>query len=248
MVAASPIALITGASGGIGRACAQALAEQGCAVALQFNQGASRAEETALAIRANGGSAELFQSDLSIPESAALLVDEVAERLGGPTILLHAAGILSEQPLLFTKPEAFQFQLQLHALAALELSQRMARYLRKSSSGRLVFIGSLAGAIGLGNGAAYAAAKGALHGLARSLALEIARWGATANVIAPGYIETEMLTGQDEKRRAAQLEAIPLKRYGRAEEVAALAAYLCSPAGAYLTGQVLLMDGGLSLE
>lgn len=216
-------------------------------MAIQYRSHAEEARQVVAELTAAGHRAQAFAADLAQPGGAARLVDAVAEQLGGPTILVHAAGGMVEKPVTFTKAEEWQALLELHALSAFALSKAMLRYARKVPDGRLVFIGSLAGVAGLGNGAAYAASKGALSGLAKTLALECARWGATVNVIAPGYVETPMTAHHDEKRRAKLCEAVPLGRYGYPEEVAALAGFLCSPQAAYLTGQVLVLDGGLSL-
>lgn len=244
---AARVALVTGASRGIGKACALELARAGWTVALQYKARAAEADAVAAEIATRQGSAQAFAADLAQPGAAGALVDAVAGKLGGPIALVHAAGAMSEKPMAFVKPEDWTAQLELHALTAHTLAQALLRHVRKSDAGRFVFIGSLAGAVGLGNAAAYAASKGTLAGLAKSLALECARWQATANVIAPGYVETEMTAHHDAERKAVMTAGIPLGRYGNPEEVAALAAYLCSPAAAYLTGQVLVMDGGMSL-
>lgn len=241
------VALVTGGSRGIGRACTETLAAQGWAVALQYKSNAAEANVAVQKIQNAGGRAHSFAADLSRPDEAARLVDAVAKTLGGPVALVHAAGAMAEKPMAFAKPEEWSAQLELHALSAYALAQALLPFVRKSGAGRFVFIGSLAGIVGLGNAAAYAASKGALTGLAKSLALECARWGATANVIAPGYVETAMTAHHDEERKNAATAAIPLRRYGTADEVGALAAFLCSREAGYVTGQAIVMDGGMSL-
>jgi 3-oxoacyl-[acyl-carrier protein] reductase len=243
--ATPPIALVTGASRGIGRACAEALAAQGFSLALQYRDKAAEANELAAKL---GNSAQSFQGDLSQPGAAAQLVEKVEQAMGGPSVLVHAAGAIVEKPLMFLKPEEWAAQLELHAVSAWALSKAMLKHLRKTQWGRLVFIGSLAGEMGLGNGSAYAASKGALSGLAKSLALETARYGTTVNVIAPGYVDTDLTAAQDEEKRETKKQEIPLKRFGHAKEVAALVEYLCSPHSAFMTGQVLTLDGGMRLS
>jgi 3-oxoacyl-[acyl-carrier protein] reductase len=244
-----PVAVVTGASGGIGRACALALAAavQPFDLALQYRGNAASAQAVADEIQRAGGRAEAFAADLASPSAAEALIDKVATDFGPPAALVHAAGMIVEKPITFTKPEEFDALLEVHALSAALLSKALLRHVRKIETGRIVYIGSLAGSIGLGNAAAYATAKGALEGLCKSLALEAARWQTTVNLIAPGYVDTEMTAGQDDEKRSGLLEGIPLKRYARAEEIGALAAFLCSSSAAYITGQTIIIDGGASL-
>jgi 3-oxoacyl-[acyl-carrier protein] reductase len=245
-----PVAIVTGSSGGIGRACALALAaaSEPCDIVAHYNSSAEVATRLVQELTAQYGvKAGACQADLGKPGGAAELVEKAAEALGAPTILAHCAGHIVEKPIAFTKPEEWDALFEVHAISAAALSKALARHLRKSERGRVVYIGSLAGCIGLGNGAAYAAAKGALEGLCKSFALEAARWKTTVNVIAPGYVETHMTAQQDAQRKESALQEIPLGRYGKSEEIASLAAYLCSTDAAYITGQTIIVDGGASL-
>ncbi len=244
-----PVALITGASGGIGQACAVALASGPAPfdVALHYQKNAAPVEALAARLQASGVRALPVQADLSASGSAEMLVERVATELGAPVALIHSAGHLVEKPLGFTRQDDWDALFEVHAIAAATLSKAMLRYLRKSASGRIVFIGSLAGVVGLGNGAAYAAAKGALQGLCKSLALEAARWQTTVNVIAPGYVSTPMTASQEQERREELSRNVPLGRYAQPEEIASVAAFLCSAPASYITGQTIVVDGGLSL-
>jgi 3-oxoacyl-[acyl-carrier protein] reductase len=244
------VALVTGAPRGIGRACALALARasEPFDLAIHFNQNAAAAEALAEQLQRDANvRAQTLQADLTQSGAAQRLVDSAAEKFGRLDALIHSGGHIIEKPVAFTKPEEWESLFEVHAVSAAMLSKAALRYLRKAEHGRIVFIGSLAAEIGLGNGAAYAAAKGALTGLSKSLALEASRWKTTVNVIAPGYVDTEMLAAQDAERRAALIRGIPLGRYAAAEEVASLASYLCSSGAAYLTGQTIVVDGGASL-
>ncbi len=240
--------MVTGASRGIGRACALALARGGFDIAAHFNANAAEAETlTAEITKLPPRRAQSFQANLSAPGAAKELIDAVAKSFGPPTVLVHAAGIMVEKPLSFTSPADWESQFELHAFSAAALSQAMLRYVRKSEHGRIVYISSLAAISGLGNGAAYAASKGALIGLCKSLALEAARWKTTVNCVAPGYVTTDMTAAHDEERRDANIAKIPLGRYGTPEDVAGMVAFLCSPQAGWITGQTLVLDGGMSL-
>ena len=244
---APPVALVTGASRGIGRACALALAHSGFDIAAHYN--ANTAEAGTLVAEASlpGRRAQSFSANLSLAGAAKGLVEAVANSFGPPTVLVHCAGLMVEKPLSFTSPADWDSQFELHAFSAAALSQALLRYVRKSEHGRIVYISSLAAVSGLGNGAAYAASKGALTGLCKSLALEAARWKTTVNCIAPGYITTDMTAAHDDERREANIAKIPLGRYGTPEDVAGLVAYLCSRQASWITGQTIVMDGGMSL-
>lgn len=242
-----PVALVTGASGGVGRACALALARAGYDLALHYQSKESQAKETAAACASFGAAAEVFPADLAKPGATESLIDSVAGKFARLDVLIHAAGHIVEKPLAFTSPADIDGLLEVHSISAALLAKHALRHLRKSPLPRIVFIGSLAGEIGLGNAAAYAAAKGTLNGLAKSLALEVARWNTTVNVIAPGFIETAMTGNHDEQRRTENAKSIPLGRYAKADEIGALAAFLCSADAGYITGQTLVIDGGMSL-
>lgn len=247
----APIALVTGASGGIGRACALALAKNlRASIAVHFNSSADAAQTVVADLKNLGVQAIAIQADLSQKDAAAKLFDDCVEQFGAPSILIHAAGHLLEKPLVFTSPNEWDALFEVHVFSAVALLKSAARQFRKSPhdrAGRVVLIGSLAGQIGLGNGAAYAAAKGALEALCKSAALEFAHFKTTVNLIAPGFIDTHMTAGQPAERRDALLKNIPLERFGTPDEIAAAAAFLCSQNAAYITGQSLVIDGGAFL-
>jgi 3-oxoacyl-[acyl-carrier protein] reductase len=239
------VALVTGASRGIGRAVALALADDGCAVAVHYRQAAERAAETVAAIRAAGGRAEAFAADLSAPDQAEKLAAAVAASLGPIDVLVSNAGVRHTQFLQLTSLDQWRATLATNLDAAFLLAKAAARAMSRRRSGRIVLISSDAALLGDALNAAYSASKAGLLGLARSAARELAPMGVTVNVVAPGTIETDMTAALDGARRARQVSAIPMGRLGRPEEVAAVVRFLCSEDAAYITGQILSVDGGL---
>lgn len=240
-------ALVTGASRGIGRACALALAEAGAAVGIHFRSRPEAAAEVVKECAALGVASSAFEADLTDVEAPGNLVRRVAEALGEPCILVHSAGVLKDAPLGMTSERDYRAAMDLHLRAGALLSQAMLGSIRRARYGRIVFLGSQAGTLGAQGRAAYAASKAGLHGLAKSLASELAGAGATVNVVSPGFVETDMTAGLPEKARENILARIPAGRFASPAEIAALAAFLCGPDAGYITGQVLPADGGLSL-
>ncbi len=241
------VALVTGASRGIGKACALALAERGAAVAVHYKCNADKAEETAAAIASRGGKAAIFSADLRVPDAPSALVEKVSATIGAPTILVHAAGVLKDVPIGLVREEDYREAMDLHARAAVLLCRAIFQFVRRERHGRIIFIGSQAGTMGAQGRAAYAASKAALHGLAKSLAVEMAQYGCSVNVVSPGFADTDMTAGLSPAAKEDLQARIPAGRFASPADIAALVAYMCEPCAAYITGQVVAIDGGLSL-
>ena len=239
------VALVTGASRGIGRAIAVRLAQDGARVACVATRAENCAETVAECNRASEGAAA-FGVDVAMTAAVADLVERVQNELGGLDVLVNNAGLTRDQLLLRMKEEDFDRVIEVNLKGAWNFVRAAARPLMKVK-GRIVNISSVVGLTGNAGQSNYAASKAGLIGLTRSLAKELAGRNVTVNAVAPGYIETDM-TSAISAQAAEELRArIPLGRIGAAQDIAEAVAYLCGPGGAYVTGQTLVVDGGLSL-
>jgi 3-oxoacyl-[acyl-carrier protein] reductase len=247
-VSSPRVAWISGAARGIGRATALALAADGCRVAVNYLRSEEAARRLVEDIRAAGGEAEAIQADVSLPEAVAEGVRHI-ENLWGPVgILVCNAGVNLAQPLALTSPQEWRAVLAANLDSAFLLTKAVSRQMIRNRRGRIVYLSSAAARMGDLFHGAYSAAKAGLLGLARTAARELAPSGITVNAVAPGPVETEMTAGLTATRRARQTAAIPMGRFGRPEEVAAVIRFLASDDAAYITGQVFAVDGGLCMR
>lgn len=237
-------ALVTGASQGIGRATALALAKAGACVGI-----AARNEEKlrtlAAEIAAAGGQAEIFLLDVSSEESIKAVAKDAITRLGTVHILVNNAGITRDMLLLRMKRSDWDDVIQTNLTGTFLLTQALMGSMMKARWGRIINISSVVGEAGQAGQANYAASKAGLIGFTKSVARELASRGITANAVAPGYIETAMTAVLDEKQRGAMLDHIPLGRPGTDEDIAAAVRFLASDEASYITGHVLDVNGGL---
>ncbi len=243
------IALVTGASQGIGRACALELARAGATVLLAARNEAKLAEVVAeieaAAGQDGGGRAAAFRLDVASEESIKAGAKAVLERYGKVEILLNNAGITRDGLMMAMKRSDWDDVLGTNLTGAFLLTQALLRPMLKNRWGRIVNISSVVGRTGQAGQANYAASKAGLIGLTRSLAREVASRGITVNAVAPGYIETPMTAVLNERQRAAMMAAIPVGRPGTDLEIAQAVRFLASDAAAYITGQVLDVNGGM---
>jgi 3-oxoacyl-[acyl-carrier protein] reductase len=238
------VALVTGASQGIGRAVALELARHGAVVGLAARN-ETKLAETATAIEAAGGQAAIFAIDVASEESIKAGARAVLERFGKVEILVNNAGITRDGLMLRMKRADWDDVLSANLTGAFLLTQSLLSPMLKNRWGRIVNLSSVVGRTGQAGQVNYAASKAGLIGLTRSMARELASRGITVNAVAPGYIETPMTAVLDEKQRTAMLAQIPLGRAGTAEEIAQAVAFLASDAAGYITGHVLDVNGGM---
>ena len=238
------IALVTGASQGIGRACALELARHGAVVALAARNEAKLAE-VAAEIVAAGGQAATFSLDIANGESIQSTAKAVVERFGKVEILVNNAGITRDGLMMAMKRADWDDVIGTNLTGAFLLTQALLRPMLKNRWGRIVNISSVVGRTGQGGQVNYAASKAGLIGLTRSLAREVASRGITVNAVAPGYIETAMTAVLDDKQREAMMAQIPLGRAGTDAEIAHSVTFLASEYAGYITGHVLDVNGGM---
>jgi 3-oxoacyl-[acyl-carrier protein] reductase len=239
------VALVTGGSRGIGRACAEALAEQGATVLVNYVKGEAAAREVADAVTARGGKAEIVGFDVADTKATETALEDAIKRHGKIDVLVANAGIAIDGLLLRLKDEDMSRLFDTNVRGALTCARVCAKSMMKSRTGRIIFVSSVVGEMGNVGQTAYAATKAALLGAAKSIAREFASRNITVNAIAPGYIDTDMTAGMNEQAKEYVLKAVPLGRTGTSREVAGACVYLASDEAAYVTGQVLRVNGGM---
>jgi 3-oxoacyl-[acyl-carrier protein] reductase len=240
-------ALVTGASRGIGRATAIALARAGAAVAVGYSTNRQSAESVVAELRADHGvTAVALGADLADSSAAAGMVDQTIEALGGLDIVVNNAGIARDNLAIRLTDDDWNAVIAIDLTAAFHICRAALRPMLRQRFGRIVNVSSVSGVIGNAGQSNYSAAKAGLIGLTKSLAREVASRDITVNAVAPGFIETEMTTSLTDAVRAAAVAAIPKARMGTPDEVAEAIAFLVMPESGYITGHVLHVDGGLA--
>ena len=247
MMLEGKVALVTGGSRGIGRAIALKFAAEGADVAILYAGNTTAAGETALEIEKLGRRALVLQCDVADLAAVDAAVKETIGALGGIDILVNNAGIVRDKLVLSMKREDFDAVVDTNLGGCFNTVKACYSHFMKKRAGRIINISSVVGLMGNAGQANYATAKAGLIGLTKSVAKELAARGVTCNAIAPGFIETEMTDELSEKAREAMLGLIPAKRAGSAEEVANAALFLASDLAAYITGEVLRVDGGMCM-
>jgi 3-oxoacyl-[acyl-carrier protein] reductase len=238
-------ALVTGGSRGIGRAIAHRLATQGADVAFSYRGNEAAAEEAAAEIESLGRRAVAIQGDVSDPDSAEAVVKAALEAFGKVDILVNNAGITRDDLIMRMSIEAFREVLETNLFGAFYMTKAVTRPMLKAKGGRIVNITSVSGQAGQMGQANYSSAKAGLIGLTKATARELASRSITCNAVAPGFVLTELTASLPEALQTELIGRTPLGRFGTTEEIASAVAFLASDEAAYITGQVLAVDGGL---
>lgn len=242
-----PVALVTGGSRGIGRAIALRLAAQGCRVVVNYHSNSQAAEQVVQDIVAVGGEALAVQADVSQAEGAKRLVDAAVSAYGTVDFLVNNAGITRDGLMMRMSEEDWDAVLDTNLKGAFHCIKAVQRIMLRNRSGRIIQISSISGVRGNAGQANYAAAKAGLIGLTKAMARELASRNITVNAVAPGFIDTDMTRGLGTDLVQQAIGQIPLGRLGTPADVAAAVAFFASPEAAYITGQVLGVDGGMGM-
>ena len=244
---AGKVALVTGASRGIGKAIACKLAREGAKVIINYNGSKEKAEAVKSEIEAAGGQAEVYQSDVSDYTACETFIQTVIKEEGSLDILVNNAGITKDGLLMKMSEEDFDKVLDTNLKGAFNTIRFASRQMLRQKGGRIINMSSVVGVSGNAGQANYAASKAGVIGLTKAAARELASRGITVNAIAPGFIETDMTDVLSDKVKEASEAQIPLGHFGKPEDVAAAAAFLASEEAGYITGQVLHVDGGMCM-
>jgi 3-oxoacyl-[acyl-carrier protein] reductase len=246
-VTVSRVALVTGGSRGIGRAIALDLARRGHAVAVNYRHREEAAREVAAKIGARGSESIVVQADVGSQEDVQAMFGEVADRLGPVEILVNNAGITRDTLLPRMGIDAWEEVVKTNLTSVYLCTKQALRPMLRAKWGRIITVGSVAGLAGNPGQANYAAAKAGIVGFTKSVAKEVGSRGITMNVVAPGFVETDLTDDLSEEVKAAAAASIALGRFGTPAEIASAVGYLASDEASYISGQVLVVDGGLAL-
>ncbi len=243
----SKTAIVTGASRGIGKACALRLAKAGMDVVVNYNSSEEEAVKVVNAIKEMGQEAVAIKANVSDRKEVGTLFREAYKQFGHIDVLVNNAGVVDDAYLLMLNMDSLDRSMDINVKGYFYCCQQAALKMFKQKSGKIVNVSSVSSKLALAGQSVYSATKGAVNSMTATLAKELAPYGIQVNAVAPGFIGTEMIEAIPEEKKAEYLKNIPMGRLGTVEEVAEVVNMLCSDASSYITGQVIVMDGGLSL-
>ena len=241
------VAIVTGSSRGIGKACALRLAKDGFTVVINYSHSESEAKNVLNEIESFGGSGMIYRADVSKLDEVKAMMRDVSKTYGQIDVLVNNAGIVRDEYLLMLNPETLDKCFDLNVKGYFYCAQQAVLKMFRKKSGVVINMSSVSGILALAGQSVYSSTKGAVNSLTQTMAKELAPYGIRVNAVAPGFIETEMLNALSDEKKQEYLNAIPMHRLGTVEDVANVVSMLASDAASYITGQIITVDGGISL-